>query len=70
MIDAQCSSVETDAVTGNLDKERNAKKRSNNEVDAEDIEEQETDNGVKLFGVQISKKKKDQIISSFSEMFQ
>ncbi|OAY60102.1 AP2/ERF and B3 domain-containing transcription factor At1g50680 [Manihot esculenta] len=61
MIDAQCSSVETDAVTGNLDKERNAKKRSNNEVDAEDIEEQETDDGVKLFGVQISKKKKTKL---------
>lgn len=55
MIDAQRFSMESDAVTWNIEKETEAKKRANHEVDGE---EKEPDNeSVKLFGVQISKRR-------------
>ncbi|KAF2315083.1 hypothetical protein GH714_038127 [Hevea brasiliensis] len=54
MIDAQRGNMEINAVTWNIQKETYAKKRTNHEVDGED---KEPDNGVKLFGVQISKRR-------------
>ncbi|KAF2282719.1 hypothetical protein GH714_043535 [Hevea brasiliensis] len=44
MIDAQRSSMESNVVIRNVDKETDARKRANKEVDSEDIEEKETDN--------------------------